>query len=112
MRERIKKQRPVSIGEVISSVLENLDIPPETVLKGKALNAWKAVAGEAATHSEAIRFQGKTIVVAISGSGWMTELSMRKVELLRRLEREVGENIVTDIRFQMDRKQTRGPDHI
>ena len=80
------------------------------------INAWKnkkaaacaGVAGDAAPHSEAIRFQGKTIVVAVSGSGWMTELSMRKMDLLRRLEREVGENIVTDIRFQIDRNQGRG----
>ncbi|GBE16135.1 hypothetical protein BMS3Abin14_02215 [bacterium BMS3Abin14] len=104
MRERTNKQRPVPVGEIISRIMENLDIPPETIQRGNALNAWKTVADKAAPHSEAIHFQGKTIVVAVSGPGWMTELSMRKVELLLRLEREVGKGIVTDIRFQMDRR--------
>jgi len=105
MRKSRSKGIPTRVDDIIKRVMKNLDIPEETALRGRALNSWKLIAGDAASHSEPLRFQGGVMVVSVSSSGWMNELSMRKNELLRRLERDVGEGVVKDIRFQMERER-------
>jgi predicted nucleic acid-binding Zn ribbon protein len=43
--------------------------------------------------------------VEVDEPAWLTELSMRKGDILNRLERAVGEKVVEDIRFQIKRKR-------
>lgn len=105
MRTDRKKGTPTRVDEVIKTVFKNLDISEDVALRGRALNCWRDVAGDAAEHSEPLRFQGGIMVVAVKSSAWLNELSLRKSELVRRLERDVGKGVVKDIRFQMDRKR-------
>ncbi len=105
MRNSRKKGIPTRVDNIIKKVMKNLDIPEETALRGRALNSWDSIAGDAARHSEPLRFQGGVMVVSVSSSGWMNELSLRKSELIRRLGRDVGEGVVKDIRFQMEREK-------
>jgi len=41
----------------------------------------------------------------VTAPAWLTELSIRKNEIINRLEREVGKKVVEDIRFQIVRKR-------
>jgi len=83
--------------------MQNLNMPEDTALRGRALNSWNSIAGDAAKHSKPLRFQGNVMVISVSSSGWMNELALRKIELIRRLERDVGKGVVKDIRFQLER---------
>lgn len=85
--------------------MQNLDIPEDTALRGRALNSWDSIARDASKHSRPLRFQGNVMVVSVSSSGWMNELALRKNELIRRLESDVGQGIVKDIRFQLERER-------
>lgn len=101
MNSRQKKQPLTPIGSVIKSLLEKLGLPEGTSDRGRAMLAWEKVAGDAAQYSEASRFRDSLLVVSVANSAWMQELTMRKIELLARLAREVGEGVVTDIRFEL-----------
>ncbi len=104
------RKRPLTpIGSVLKALLSKLDLPEETAERGKAMLAWEKVAGEAAKHSEPAHFRGSILIISVSNHAWLHELSMRKGELLGKLEREVGVGVVTDLRFEL-KKNGSSPD--
>ncbi len=104
-----RKKRPksslTSVSDVLSSVMTGLHMPDDIENKGKAFLAWDEVVGEAALHARPFRFRGSTLLVEVTEPAWLTELSMRKTDILQRLEREVGEKVVQDIRFEIKKKR-------
>jgi predicted nucleic acid-binding Zn ribbon protein len=104
MRDRKGRRAPTRVDDIIKRVMKNLDMPEDTALRGRVMNSWDRISQDASKHSRPLRFQGNVMVVSVSNSGWMNELALRKNELLRRLERDVGEGIVKDIRFQLERE--------
>jgi predicted nucleic acid-binding Zn ribbon protein len=77
--------------------MTGLQMPADIELKGKVFLAWEEAVGDVATHTRPFRFRDEP--------AWLTELSMRKGDILNRLERAVGEKVVEDIRFQIKRKR-------
>ncbi|ACB83604.1 DUF721 domain-containing protein [Natranaerobius thermophilus] len=66
----------------------------------KAMNYWVDVVGEEiATNCQPKVFQGKKMIVVCSNSIWIQELSMRKKNLIKKLNEKVGKTVVTDIKF-------------
>lgn len=104
-RQARKKTELTAVDKILKSLLTKLDMPEDTQAKAKVFMVWEEVAGNAASHSSAFRFQGSTLVVEVDSSIWINELSMRKSELMDRLERAVGERVVNDIRFEMKKKR-------
>ncbi len=98
-----RKRTLTPIGSVLKTLLSKLDLAEETAELGKAMLAWEIVAGEAAKHSEPAHFRGSVLVVTVLNHAWLHELSMRKSELLGKLEREVGTGIIKDLRFELKR---------
>ena len=80
-------------------------MPEDIELKGKVFLAWAEAAGDAAPHTNPFRFRGSTLIVEVDGPAWLTELSMRKTDIMNRLERAVGERVVEDIRFEVKKKR-------
>lgn len=80
-------------------------MPEDIELKGKVFLAWDEAVGDAAPHTNPFRFRGSTLVVEVSEPAWLTELSMRKTDILNRLERAVGERVVKDLRFEVKKKR-------
>jgi len=103
VNSRRKKQPLTPIGSVIKNLLESLGLPEETSDRGRAMLAWEVIAGDAAQYSQASRFRDSVLVITVESPTWMQELTMMKSELLARLAREVGEGVVTDIRFEIDK---------
>jgi predicted nucleic acid-binding Zn ribbon protein len=85
--------------------MTGLEMPADIELKGKVFTAWDEAAGDAASHSRPFRFRGSTLVVEVTESAWINELSMRKADIMNRLERAVGEKVVEDIRFEIKKKR-------
>lgn len=104
-----KRPRPGSpltpVEEVLGSVMRELQMPGDIQDKGKVFELWDRVAGEAAAWARPFRFRGSTLLVEVSEPAWLTELSMRRTDLVKRLEREVGEGVVREIRFEMKKKR-------
>ena len=85
--------------------MTGLQMPEDIELKGKVFLAWDEAAGDAAPHTNPFRFRGSTLLVEVGEPAWITELSMRKTDILNRLERAVGERVVKDIRFEVKKKR-------
>ena len=104
---RIKRTKGplTSVNEVLSTVMTGLEMPENIELKGKVFLAWEEVAGDAAPHTHPFRFRGSTLIVEVDEPAWLTELSMRKTDILNRLERAVGSKVVEEIRFEMKKKR-------
>jgi predicted nucleic acid-binding Zn ribbon protein len=100
-----KKAELTGVDKILQALMTKLDMPEDTHAKAQVLMVWEEVSGNAAPHSNAFRFQGSTLVVEVDSSIWINELSMRKSELMDRLERAVGERVVEDIRFQVKKKR-------
>jgi predicted nucleic acid-binding Zn ribbon protein len=95
----------IPVQDVLKTVFSRLEMPEDLELKGRVFLAWEEAVGNASRHSNPFRFRGSTLIVEVTSSAWLTELSMRKTDIIKRLERAVGEKVVKDIRFQIKRKQ-------
>lgn len=104
-RQKRTKGPLIPVGELLDSVLSGIHVPEDIELKDKAFLAWDEAAGNAAPHSHPFRFRGSILIVEVDEPAWFTELSMRKTDILNRLERAVGERVVEDIRFEVKKKR-------
>ena len=104
-RQKRTKSLLTPVDEVLNSVMTGIQMPRDIELKGNVFLAWDEAAGDAAAHTNPFRFRGSTLIVEVDTPAWLTELSMRKTDLLNRLERAVGERVVEDIRFEVKKKR-------
>ncbi len=104
---RIKRTKGplTSVSEVLSSVMTGLEMPGDIEAKGKVFFAWEEAVGDAAAYAEPFRFRGSTLIVEVTEPAWINELSMRKTDIVNRLERAVGERVVEDIKFEVKKKR-------
>ena len=106
MSRRKRTKGPLTpVNEVLNSVMTGLEMPEDIELKGKVFLAWEEAVGDVAAHTHPFRFRGSTLLVEVDEPAWLTELSMRKTEIVNRLERAVGEKVVEDIRFEIKKKR-------
>jgi len=104
-RRKGTKSPLTPVSDVLNSVMTGLEIPGDVELKGKVFLAWEEAVGDAAPHTNPFRFRGSTLIVEVNEPAWINELSMRKTDILNRLERAVGKRVVEEIRFEVRRKR-------
>ncbi len=70
------------------------------LLQKRLIDAWPEVAGPAITrYTREVFIQNQTLVVHLTMPALRTELSMRRSELVRKLNEQVGEQVIANIRF-------------
>lgn len=92
-----RREQPID-----SLVLRNLRaLGLETPLLQKRLvEAWPEVAGEAiARYTDSVCIRNQTLWVHLTIPALRADLSMRRQELVRRLNAHVGGQVISDIRF-------------
>jgi len=105
VRNKRTKGSLTSINETLGSVMAKLQMPGDIEAKGKVFFAWEEAVGDAAAYAEPFRFRGSTLIVEVTELVWINELSMRKTDILNRLERAVGERVVEDLKFEVKKKR-------
>ena len=93
------KRREKTVG---SLVLQNLRVfGLETpLLQRRLIDSWPEVAGEAiARYTTSLRIQNQTLFVRLSVPALRADLSMRRQDLVARLNGHVGAQVIADIRF-------------
>ena len=89
------------IESIIRSVFKKLDgtVNP-TIEEISAL--WKEAAGEkAAAHTRPASLRKKKLVVNVDGSSWLYELTLRKKEILERLQKKLGEDKIKELQLRI-----------
>ena len=104
-RQKRTKSTLTPVNELLGSLMAKLQMPGDIEAKGKVFFAWEEAVGDAASYSEPFRFRGSTLIVEVTEPAWINELSMRKTDIINRLEREVGERVVEDIKFDLKKKR-------
>lgn len=93
------KQREKSIKELILYNLraQGLETP---LLQKRLVEAWPIIAGEAiARYTTDVRIFNQTLYVKLRIPALRADLSMRRQEYVKRLNEYVGNQVITDIRF-------------
>lgn len=82
---------------------------------GKRLRAemaslrWAEVVGEViASRTKVERVEGGTLIVATESPAWSNEISLRKAQIMERLNRAVGEEVIKDIRCVVRKRAREG----
>jgi len=76
-------------------------------IKGyQIISNWENLAGkEIAQSSQPIKIQDKCLFLAVKSNVWANELNLRKGELIEKINREAGENIISNILFKIRRSR-------
>ncbi len=90
--ERIKK--------VLARTLQGLGIEKK-VKEGKVFEVWEeAVGKKVASHTRPQRIKGGRLFVGVSDSAWLQELSFLKENIIKKINKRLGEETVKEIFFK------------
>lgn len=90
---------PEKIGNVILKTLNRMGFA-ERLQRQTAVMRWKEIVGDTiAAETEALRIEGSTLVVRVHRAAWRQQLTYLKEGLLVKLEAELGEDSIKNIRF-------------
>lgn len=63
---------------------------------------WEAVAGEViAAHARPEAFKDGLLIVKVAESAWAQQLQFQKKDLIRKVNKALGSELVKDIRFKI-----------
>jgi predicted nucleic acid-binding Zn ribbon protein len=98
---------PRSLATILPALFEQLGLA-RTAEGWRAVAEWPTVAGpRIARHTRALSFRDGTLAVEVEGSAWMHELGFLGRELVRNLNRHLGADVVSDVRFMPARTHGR-----
>lgn len=96
-----KKDSPADLHTIIGSVFKQLDRAPQR----EQLRIWdiweEAVGPRIAERAQPETLRNAVLVVGVSSSVWMQELSFLKQKILDRLQQKLAPGMIKDIRFKL-----------
>jgi len=91
---------PVPVSVAIRDLTHRLGIV-KTLSEYDVLTSWDVIVGEQiARVAKPERFENGTLYVAVGSAPWRAELSMRRIEIVERINGAVGRKVVKEIRFR------------
>jgi len=70
------------------------------IAQNNALNNWKEIVGTTiAKNTEPDRVEHGVMVVKVSSPTWRQELYFQKKEIIQKINKTIGKNVIRDIRF-------------
>jgi predicted nucleic acid-binding Zn ribbon protein len=91
---------PVPASQAIAELMTALGID-QTLRKFSVLTAWSDMVGEQiARVTVPDRIESGVLYVRVTTAPWRAELSMKRLEILQKINRAVGADVVKDIRFR------------
>jgi len=90
----------VSIQEAMLSLVRELGIAPK-MAQYDVIAVWADVVGpQIARVSVPQRMENGVLFVAVTTAPWRAELSMKRLELIEKLNTRMGTKVLNDIRFR------------
>ena len=103
MRERTSRRRrsgPVHVGKALDTFARRLGID-RTIREHQVIASWGALVGEqVARVTTPQRFEKGVLTVAVSSAPWRSELTLRRREIMEKINAAAGKPVVRDIRFR------------
>ncbi|MFH1897259.1 MAG: DUF721 domain-containing protein [Candidatus Desantisbacteria bacterium] len=98
------------IGVVLGRVLQRIKVFDEgksvplikKIAEGTAIQKWPEVVGKiTSSHTEPLRIKGKVLFVGVDSSIWANELSLLKLQIIRDINKAIGQELISDIYFKI-----------
>ncbi len=88
---------PVLLSSALKKYLETY--PHRRQLKrGMILSLWPEIVGASiALQCRNLNFQGSKLMVHVANPGWRHELHMQRFSIMKKLNAEVGEDVISEI---------------
>lgn len=97
-----KTKKIEAIKDVVGKVLDSLGSPRQPSIKEQINKFWPKVIGKRiAQHTGLVSFKENTLVVSVEGPSWLYGLSIQKEKLIKELNKELGNECISDIRFRV-----------
>ena len=94
------RRAPVSLRDAMQELLRSLGVEQRLAAYG-VMEAWPAVVGERIARVTAPqRVERGVLYVNVASAPWRAELTMKRQELIERLNAHAGARVITDIRFR------------
>ncbi len=88
-----------TLGAAIRELVQNLGIGRK-IREYDAVVEWNAVMGEQiARVTEAVKIDKGILIVKVHNSPWRNELNLLKQDMITKLNKDLGEVVVKDIKF-------------
>jgi predicted nucleic acid-binding Zn ribbon protein len=96
-----RKSQPEGVGNLISSVLEDLGLD-ETSASVRLLKIWdRALGPKLAPHCRPQGMRRGVVSAEVRDSAWMQRLQLEKPRILAALKSELGDAAPTDLRLRV-----------
>ena len=93
-------KQPLALNAAIREFSKSLGITKK-LREYTVVTAWRDLVGEQiAKVTTPQRIENGTLHVSVATAPWRTELSMRKREIINKINHSLGKNVVADIRFR------------
>jgi len=91
---------PVPSSQAVNDLITALGIG-QTLRKFSVFTEWSDMVGEQiARVTEPDRIESGVLYVRVTTAPWRAELSMKRLEILQKINRAVGADVLKDIRFR------------
>ena len=97
---REKKGTPVEINTALGDLFGGLGIK-KTLREYTVITSWGELVGERiAKVTQAQRVENGTLFVTVANAPWRAELTMRRFEIVEKINTAIGKQIIKEIRFR------------
>lgn len=94
------RKQPESLGVAIDKLVHSLGIAKK-MKQVSVITAWSEIVGEqVAKVTEAERMENGILFVKTKSAAWRNELTMRRMEILEKVNTAAGAKVVKEIRFR------------
>jgi len=88
------------ISEALEEVVEQLGIR-KSVLSNRARDVWKDAVGEIINENTTLQnIEKDRLIIVVSNDSWRRELSLRKEEIISKINELIGEEAIKEIIFR------------
>lgn len=88
------------ISEALEDVIEQLGIR-KSVLSNRARDVWKEAVGEIINENTILEnIEKDRLIIIVSDDSWRKELSLRKEEIISKINELIGEEAIKEIIFR------------
>jgi len=95
-----KKKKVEHLGDVLKNVIS--DIGKKKRFSEELKEAWEKAAGKkAAGHTRAVSLRKGRLAINVDDSGWLYDLTLKKKELLKKIEEKLKNKNIKEIRFRI-----------
>jgi len=95
-----KKKTPKGIAQAIAEFAAALGID-QTLRRYAVITGWEETVGEQiARVTRPQRIENGVLYVSVTTAPWRAELSLKRMEIIERLNKAAGSRVIKDIRFR------------